>query len=316
MKKTFQMGMKEGLFTTWQLGKIIFPISVLVALLQHTPVMGWITAIFSPIMNLFGLPGDAAIVLALGNLVSIYAAIGAILTLTLTVKQVFILAVMLSFSHSLFVESAIAAKIGVKAWHMVVVRLSLGFVVAWIIDLLWRGGQEIAEYGMIPVQQQLEGWFSITTHAIESSLIGIFQIAIIVIPIMIGIQFLKDLQVLPILAKKMTPFTRILGVSEKTGVPLMAGLIFGIAFGAGVIIQAAKEERLTKKDLYLVSIFLVACHAVIEDTLIFIPLGIPVLPLLLIRLFTAILVTAGIAWFWSRIDADRSTNKKPIQRQA
>ena len=50
-------------------------------------------------MSIFGLSGDAAIPLVLGNFLNLYAAIGAILTLDLTVKEVFIIAVMLSFSH-------------------------------------------------------------------------------------------------------------------------------------------------------------------------------------------------------------------------
>lgn len=68
------------------------------------------------------------------------------------------------------------------------------------------------------------------------------------------------------------------------------------------MIQAVKEDGVKKKDLYLVFIFLVACHAVVEDTLIFIPLGIPVWPLLLIRLITAIIVTIVVAFIWRRLE--------------
>ncbi len=52
-----------------------------------------------------------------------------------------------------------------------------------------------------------------------------------------------------------------------------------------MMIQAVKEGGV--KDATLAFIFLVACHAVVEDALIFIPLGINVLPLLLIRLCVA-----------------------------
>lgn len=70
-----------------------------------------------------------------------------------------------------------------------------------------------------------------------------------------------------------------------------------------VMIQAAKEDNVSKKDMTIAFIFLVACHAVIEDTLIFIPLGIPVLPLLLIRLITAIVLTMVVAYIWNRTDS-------------
>lgn len=302
-KETWKQGLNIGLDTTWKLGKIIFPITLIVTLLQHTPVIDWVVLLFSPIMEWFGLPGDAAIILTLGNLLNLYAAIGAMLTMELTIKQVFILSVMLSFSHNLLVETAIAGEIGVKKWIMASIRLGLAFVSAIVINLVWSGGADIAKYGMIPAEQPvLNGWGEIFLHGIQTSIWGIIQIAVIVIPLMIGIQILKDLKALPFLAKGLMPFTRLLGVSDKTGVTLMAGLIFGIAFGAGVMIQAAKEDNLSKKDLYLISIFLVACHAVIEDTLLFVPLGINVLPLLFIRLFLAILITALTAKIWSRLE--------------
>lgn len=60
--------------------------------------MDWIIRFIRPFMGLFGLSGEAAIPLVLGNVLNLYAGIAAILTLDLPVKEVFILAVMLSFA--------------------------------------------------------------------------------------------------------------------------------------------------------------------------------------------------------------------------
>jgi len=119
---------------------------------------------------------------------------------------------------------------------------------------------------------------------------------------MIGIQFLKDYQWLAVFSKWMAPFTRLLGMKENTSTTMAAGLIFGLAYGAGVMIQAVKEDGVSKRDATLAFIFLVGCHAVIEDTLIFLPLGIPVLPLLLIRLITAIILTLIVSTVWKHLD--------------
>ncbi len=83
---------------------------------------------------------------------------------------------------------------------------------------------------------------------------------------------------------------------------LVAGLTIGLAYGAGLMIQAVEEDGVSKRDMYLALIFLVSCHAVVEDTLVFIPLGIPVWPLLLIRLLTAIILTMTVAFIWRRIE--------------
>src|SRR5690606_38478575 len=135
--------------------------------------------------------GDAAIPLVLGNFLNLYAAIGAILTIDLTVKEVFIIAVMLSFSHNLFVETGVALKSGVKLWVVLTVRLGLAMLAAFVIHLVWNGGGEMAQYGFIQMNESNPvGLIPIFLDGLEKAVIGVVQLAIIVIPLMIIIQFL------------------------------------------------------------------------------------------------------------------------------
>jgi hypothetical protein len=300
--ETIKKGLLVGVKTTWTLGKVIFPITVIVTVLQHTPILNWMIDFITPFMKWLGLSGDAAIPLVLGNFLSLYAGIGAILTLDLTVKEVFILAVMLSFSHNMLVESSVAAKVGVSLAMTVAIRVGLAIVSAFFINILWQGGNEIAQYGLISATpEQLTSCGAIFLSGVEKASLGIVQLAIIVIPLMIGIQILKDLKWLDKFSHLMSPVTRALGMQENTSMTLAAGLLFGLAYGAGVMIEAVKEDNVSKKDLTLAFIFLVACHAVVEDTLLFVPLGIPVWPLLVIRLVTAIILTMSVGFVWNRI---------------
>jgi hypothetical protein len=298
---SLKKGLLVGLKTTWTLGKIIFPVTLIVAVLQYTPVLPWIIKLISPIMKLIGLSGDAAIPLVLGNFLNLYAAIGAILTLDFSVKEVFILAVMLSFSHNLFIESGVAMKAGVKLWVVLVTRPGLALLSAAVINLVWHGGKEKAQYGLIePSTVHADGVSGIILEAVQKAGLGILQLAMIVIPLMVVIQILKDLQWLNRFSKTMAPVTRTLGMKENTSTTMAAGLLFGLAYGAGVMIQAVKEDGVSKKDITLAFIFLMACHAVVEDTLIFVPLGIPVWPLFLIRLGVAIVLTLIVGSIWTR----------------
>ena len=299
-----------GLKTTWSLGKVIFPITLIVVLLQYTPVLPWVMEKISPYMKLLGLSGDAAIPLVLGNFLNLYAGIGGILSLDLTVKEVFIVAVMLSFSHNLLIESTVAAKVGVKIWLIVAVRIGLALISAFVINLVWSGGSEMARYGMMPPQQaEPNGWGEILLLGLEKAGFGVLQLALIVIPLMMVIQVMKDLKWMEVFSRWMSPATRALGMNENTSTTMVAGLVIGLAYGAGVMIQAVKEDGVSKKDVTIAFIFLVACHAVVEDTLIFIPLGIPVLPLLLIRLVTAIVLTMVVAFVWNRVDANKERKR-------
>ncbi|SDH66044.1 nucleoside recognition domain-containing protein [Alteribacillus bidgolensis] len=305
-------GLKVGLKTTWTLGKIIFPITLIITILGFTPFLDWLASMLAPLMGWIGLPGEAAIPLVLGNVLNLYAAIGAILSMDLTVKEVFILAVMLSFSHNLFVESAVAVKVGIRMSVVLAVRLGLALFSALMIHWIWQGGANQAQYGFVSQEGQstVNGWEGAVWEGLTSAIMGVVQLALVVIPIMVFIQVMKDLNWLQVFSKWMSPFTKMLGIRENTSTTLASGIIFGLAFGAGVMIQAIKEDNVKKKDLYLVFIFLVACHAVIEDTLIFIPLGIPVLPLLLIRLVTAVLLTILIAYIWNKSEKREFARKE------
>ncbi|WP_078392204.1 nucleoside recognition domain-containing protein [Shouchella patagoniensis] len=298
-------GLLSGLATTWTLGKIIFPITLFVTLLGYTPVLDWIANLIAPIMNLIGLPGEAAIPLVIGNVLNLFAGIGAILSLELTVKEVFILAIMLSFSHNLIVESAVATKVGIKVAPIIAVRLFLAFFSALVINLVWSGGSEQAVYGLASTSAtaaEVTGWGAIILVGLETAFWGVIQLAVIVIPLMLVVQIMRERGWLNVISKWLAPLTRLIGVDRNTSVTLASGLTIGLAYGAGVMIEAVKQDRVRKKDLYIVFIFLVACHAVVEDTVVFLVLGIPVWPLLLIRLVTALLLTIVISRIWTQLE--------------
>jgi len=303
---TAYRGLQQGLKTVWILGKVIFPITLIVTILQYTPILPWIIEKVSPVMKLIGLSGEAAVPLVLGNALNLYAGIAAIISFDFTVKEVFIMAIMLSFSHNLFIESAVASRVGVSWWFISGIRIGLAFIAATIINLTWSGGAELAKYGFISDQDvELTGWGEISYHALETAFIGVIQLAAIVIPLMIAVQFLRESGWLTKLSNGFAPFTKLLGMEKNTSMTLVAGLTIGLAYGAGLMIQAVEEDGVSKRDMYLALIFLVSCHAVVEDTVVFIPLGIPVWPLLLIRLFTAIILTMVISFFWKPSNVSR-----------
>lgn len=301
LSSTLKNGLQVGLKTTWSLGKIIFPITLLVTILQFTPILPWLVQLVEPIMHLFGLRGEAAVPIVLGNALNLYAGIAGIISLELTVKEVFIIAMMISFAHNLFIETAVAIKVGVKLWTVLVVRLGLAVLAGVLINLFWTGGNEIAQYGLTPQAEVVpEGFLQIFLLGLEKAAFGVLQLALIVIPLMLFVQYVKDRNYLERFSSGLAPFTKMIGVKPNASMTLVAGLLIGLAYGAGVMIQAVREDGVSKRDITLAFIFLMACHAVIEDTLLFLPLGIPIWPLLIIRLVTAIVLTITVSILWKQ----------------
>ncbi len=132
---------------------------------------------------------------------------------------------------------------------------------------------------------------NILSEAAAGSVKSVLSIARIVFPLMIVMEAGRAYKVIDRIADCSKKATRMIGLSGEATFPLMVGLIFGLAYGAGVIIQWAREGTLKNRDLYLLSFFLVACHAVIEDTVIFAAIGANGLLLLFTRLPVAILIT-------------------------
>ncbi len=129
-------GMHKGLQTMWSLTKVIVPVYIGVTFLKYTPLMDIIAAFFQPFMSIFGLPGEASVALVLGNLLNLYAALGAISSLDLSAKSVTIIAAMLLISHSLLIESAVSARTGVSAVVMTVFRLSLSLAAGALLNII------------------------------------------------------------------------------------------------------------------------------------------------------------------------------------
>lgn len=128
-------------------------------------------------------------------------------------------------------------------------------------------------------------------EAVFGSLKSVWSIAIIVFPLMILMEFARKYKVMDVISAGLRPLTRFLGVQRSAAFPLAVGLIFGLAYGSGVIIQSAQEGEIDMRSLTLVSIFLACCHAVVEDTLLFVAVGANGWLLLGLRTLAAFVVT-------------------------
>lgn len=132
-------------------------------------------------------------------------------------------------------------------------------------------------------------------EAVSGSIQSVYSIARIVIPLMVVMQLAKDYKILDKISMGLNFIVKPFRMSKEATFPFLVGLIFGLSYGAGVILQSAKEGNLSKKDTTLIGVFLIACHAVVEDTLVFVVIGANGWLLLGSRTVMAILVTLVIS---------------------
>lgn len=127
---------------------------------------------------------------------------------------------------------------------------------------------------------------------------------------MIAMQILKDYHWLDRLTGVLRPLGDKMGIRKEGLFPLLVGILFGISYGSGVIIQSVESGEMDEKDRLLVAVFLVLCHAIIEDTLVFAAVGANGFILLATRIVAAFVITVIFSRQYTR------TRRKVYEDQA
>lgn len=137
----------------------------------------------------------------------------------------------------------------------------------------------------------------IVIKILTSLLSFIWSIAKVLIPIMIVIEIFKDSKFIDKMSNVIKPFSRLLTISEKSGVSLLFGVVFGLTIGAGAVIQSVKDYNIDKRSVFLITMFLSMCHAVFEDSMIFGAAGANIVALLVARIIAAVFITLLLSRF-------------------
>ena len=132
---TWKAGFLDGVKTSLALLKVVIPVFAFVKILEHTPVINWISSVCDPLMKIMGLPGEAALAMVTGMLVNFYAALGIILALGLSAWQVTTIAVILCCCHELILETAIIKKTGISAWPILGIRFFTAILAGVVMNL-------------------------------------------------------------------------------------------------------------------------------------------------------------------------------------
>ena len=116
------------------------------------------------------------------------------------------------------------------------------------------------------------------------------KIFLIIIPLFIILEYVQRKGFLDWLGGKLGRFFGLLHFKKNSIFPLLAGLSFGISYGAGVLLDEARQGRIEGRQTFLVAAYLGICHAVFEDTLLFVAIGASGLLLVIPRLIAASIV--------------------------
>lgn len=151
-------------------------------------------------------------------------------------------------------------------------------------------------------------WQLFFREALQGGIYNVLIMAAIIIPIMMVMEVARDLELIERFSSAIAPAIKVFGMSKESALPMLVGSFFGIAYGGGMIIQSARSGLITWRDLFLVNIFLSVCHAVVEDTALFVAQGANIFIILGGRFLLAVIITLAISRMsWLRTKTNKSS---------
>jgi Fe2+ transport system protein B len=283
----------------WML-KIILPVSLATFLLDFS---GWIhrlDGMLEPLMGAIHLPAMAALPLLAGMLTGIYGAIAAMSILPFTADQMTLMAVFLLIAHSLIQEGIVQHQSGCPAWLATMVRLTAA--VLTVLVLGWILPPETAHHlaGTSAMAPKDPFWPALAGWAAAMAILCL-KILVIITVLMIFMEILKQFHLIDRMMRVIEPLMGVLGLEREVGMLWLTAVIFGITYGGAVIVEEARERRLTAQQLKTLHVSIGINHAMVEDPALFLPLGIHPFWLWIPRLATAVIFTAIYRlWRWTR----------------
>lgn len=136
----------------------------------------------------------------------------------------------------------------------------------------------------------MNGWETVLSSMATDLFYLMLKIFLIIIPLFVVLEFVQRKKILDWLGARLSKMLAFLHFEKQAVFPLLAGLSFGITYGAGVLMEESKQGRLEGKQTFLVASYLGICHAVFEDTLLFVAIGASGLLLVIPRLIAACIV--------------------------
>ncbi|MDM8524423.1 iron transporter [Desulfococcaceae bacterium HSG8] len=299
----FKTGLIVGINKGWSgfvwMIKILVPISFFTVLLDYS---GWINKIdflLEPAMNLLSLPPVAALPIISGILTGIYGGIASMVMLPLSQDQMTLIAIFLLISHALPQEGIIQGKSGIHPIKITLFRLTASVVT--VIVAAQFIGAESSEHVARDAFSPTSGPFLtvLKTWCIETAYLS-FKIFLIITSLMILLGMMRSFDLMPHIVRAMNPLLKIIGLDRRVGILWLTAGIFGISYGAAVIVEEVREGNLTREELERLHFSIGINHAMIEDPALFLPLGISPLWLWIPR-FVAAIIAAHLLGLWQRI---------------
>jgi len=297
VREGFSAGIRKGWAGFLWMMKILVPVSLFTALLAWSGLIERSNFLLEPLLGWLRLPATAALPLLIGMLTGIYGGIASMAMLPLTREQMTLVAIFLLTAHNLIQEGVIQGKSGLHPLKATLFRLLAAGVTVMVSGRLLEVSPHApaaAAAGLTPGSPTFTAMLLVWLRT--TAILGA-EIFAIIMSLLTLLQILKALGWIDHVVQALRPLLRAFGLSDKAGILWMTATVFGLAYGAAVIVEEAKEGYLGKEELEALHLSIGINHSLVEDPALFLPFGLSPFWLWVPRIVTAVIAVRLFTWW-------------------
>jgi spore maturation protein SpmB len=289
---------KKALKPSWKsivwLLKIMIPVSLGVSTLEYLGILQWLAELIKPVCAFWGLPGEAALAILSGALLNIYSAIAIIESLHFTIREITIMSIIVLIAHNLIIETAVQKKTGSSSISMLAVRLTAGLLAGYIFNLLLPGETSHFTNTKTSLTLTTPPFLEFYRNWAISTFWLIIKIVLIVSSLHVLHAILEEFKILDILSKGMRPLMKIFGLPIQSSFMWLVANVVGLAWGSAILVDYVKSGKISKYEANLLNHHVAVSHSLLEDTLLFVAIGVNALWITFPRIILAMIVVWGV----------------------
>ena len=288
---------KSIISTSFNLFKLMLPIIIAVKIIEELGGIKYIAMALEPLMELVGLPASMGLVWATTMLTGIYGGMIIFISManqeSLTVAQVTVLGSMMLIAHALPIELRIIQKAGVRVLYVFSLRVFGALLLGFILHKTYSMGDVLNQANQAIWNPVLSTDKSLMAWALNQ-LKTFSQVFVIIAILMTFLKLLKISGIENLIASALQPLLRLIGLSKNTTSITIIGVLLGIIYGGGLLINEAKSGKISKTEVLGSLTLLALLHSVIEDTILIMLMGAHISGALFFRVMFALILTSII----------------------
>ncbi len=291
LKEVFLLALRTAIKTTLWLLKIMLPVTLLVTICNY---YGWIEDISvyaAPLFSLMGMEGEAAIPFITSILTNLYAAIAVMASLGLDFRTVTILASMCLIAHNLIVECKIQQKAGSPIAFIAPLRIFTALITGYLLNMIIPADMS-GKLFFPTVDEAYQSLGDLFLGWLRSSLMLAIQIFTIVFFMNAFQNILRHYNIIDKLQYLLRPVMSALLLPRSVSILWTISNTLGLTYGGMAIVEELDSGEVTIGESRLMNSSIAITHSLIEDSFLFVAIGVGALWVFIPRVIMSIVVVA------------------------